>query len=407
MSSRIAWSRKSLDELAAFYWSDVAGDLERLGHDPQERPGYDLLREAGYSGLARALRRDHDQTLTSFFEEVVGLDDPDESGDYWTFVTDERTREALRSYVAAQRRRSKRRESTVRSKRSRLRRYVETYADVHGTDDLISPLAEPASQPAEIERAETVLDRLDDELSTDNSKFQLLYDVRGFYDRLVDRSRATYNPLASTDYEDGWQREDPENPALSAEQVRRLHDAAATREERLVVVGLAGWGLRPDELVGLHVSQVELADEPYLSFESRKNGPGEVNVVFGLDALAERVDELSSEDWNGYLFPSARSETGHLSRNTLRWRFKSVADRAGVTVDGATATPKHARRFWYTTYTGAVAALAAQVRQVAADQGSADPEVVMRKYVPDGKLRSYRRGMMRDALEEAFEEPSG
>jgi len=52
---------------------------------------------------------------------------------------------------------------------------------------------------------------------------------------------------------------------------------ATTSRDQLLVVALAGWGLRASEVAALHVSQfnrdVPDDDVPYIAFESRKNGP--------------------------------------------------------------------------------------------------------------------------------------
>jgi len=101
------------------------------------------------------------------------------------------------------------------------------------------------------------------------------------------------------------------------------------------VVGLAGWGLRASEVAALHVSQfhrdVPGDDVPFITFESRKNGPGEVSLLYGMDVLDSRIDEPAhDETWTGYLFPSSQGETPYVTRDTIRNWFQNLALEAGL-----------------------------------------------------------------------------
>lgn len=58
------------------------------------------------------------------------------------------------------------------------------------------------------------------------------------------------------------------------------------------VVALGGFGLHRSAVAGLHVSQRSLDGDLHIAFEERKNGPGEVSILYGEDSLADRVDEL-------------------------------------------------------------------------------------------------------------------
>jgi len=77
-----------------------------------------------------------------------------------------------------------------------------------------------------------------------------------------------------------------------------MQTSETTREQLLVVAALAGWGLRASEVAALHVSQfhrdVPGDDVPFITFESRKNGPGEVSLLYGMDVLDSRIDEASA-----------------------------------------------------------------------------------------------------------------
>ncbi len=406
-SRRYNWSRMDLNELVDLYWQDIAPKRYRDGFDEdRDIPTYDWLTEHGYSGIAYALREHHDLTPKQFFVDVVGLED-EESEEWEWNVEHEPTVNALELYLNSIRTRGGRAESTVETHRTRLAKWVRTYRELHETDALLEPLSELDQQPGEIERCLAVLDVFDEELSTDRSKLEYLHVVRAWYAFVKRRKYAKYNPLSEAGEEFGWEASEPDPQALSASQVRRIYSEVDSPEAELLVVALAGWGLRPSEVAALHVDQVVLdAEDSHLSFGDgeRKNGPGEVTLLYGVNVVAERIDALSDrETWNGYLFPSRSSSTGHVSVSTIRRRFKQLADIAKVVVDGDTPTPKMGRRFWYSAYQEAVGEVLEGLEGVAEDQGSSSTEVVLRNYLSREQERKARRRRMYEKLEAAFE----
>ena len=408
MSGSINWSRHSLEELAELYWSEIAPALRRAGYDPHQPPSYRTLGELGYSGIEYTLREHHDLGPKEFFVDVVDLEDDttaDAPGFEWG-IEDEETLEALQTYL---RRRSRRKwsDATADTVRARLARYARIYADIHGTADLLSLVESEDDRQEGRRKALAVFDVFDEELSTDASKLKYLGDVSGWYDWLSTSGRAAYSPLANAAHEFDWERSEPDNAALEAADVAALVDAAERVEEHLLVVGLCAWGLRPNELAKLHTSNLVLDPHEgpeYLSFDERKNGPGTVTMVFGVRTLEERIDELAADrTWAGYLFPSTQSSSGHVIAETIANRFRALAERAGVTVHGETPSAKMGRRFWYSTYASAKAAVLDDLDDIAEEQGSSSAEVVYRNYLSESERRGLRRKHMREALAEAFE----
>lgn len=399
------WSRKSLDELESFYWDTIAPAMDRDGMDPtRDVPTYDWLTDHGWSGIAYALREKHGLTPRQFFVDIVGLGDDDADDGYDWNIEDDATIEAFESYLDMLDSRRGLADSTIPTRRTHLARFARVYRDHHGTAALLAELDDRDAEPDEISRCLEVLDEFDDELATDGTKLKYLQTVRAFYDYLVDFRRARYNPVENAAKQFRWEQGQPDNRTMSAEQVRAVYTAASDLEERLLVLGLAAWGLRPNELASLDASQLVLSgDDPHISFEARKNGPGTVALLYGVDAIAERIDTLSDDDWNGALFPSSRSSTGHIARETVNRRFKRLARDAGVTVDGETPTAKLCRRFWYTTYQEAVEEMLSQLEGVAADQGSKSADVVMSNYLSEERRRSFRRQAMRERLATVFD----
>lgn len=404
--TRVRWSRMSLEELQSFWSDEIEPALERAGVDLEERPSYQQVADAGYSGIAYALREHHDMTLTDFLA-TVGYERFDSSGAYQWGIDDETTVDELESYLETLERRRQLATSTVRTKQSRLATYARIYREVHGQADLVDRVADAADESDEIRRALVVFDELNYELGTDASKLRYLSDVSQFYDHLGRRAKAAFNPVEHIDEEYNWSREEPDNAALAGRQVSRLYDAAESQSEELIVLALCAWGLRRNEVAALHASQLVLdGDDPHIAFgDERKNGPGTVALIYGVPDLRERIDRLGDDDpeWSGYLFPSSRASSGHVTGETVHVRFQRLAERAGVRVRGEVPTSKMGRRFWYTTYNQAITNLRENLDVIAAEQGSSDSSVVLKNYLSEEERRQYRREFMREQLEEVFE----
>lgn len=406
------WTTKDLDALERFYDDDVTATMQADGLSPSsETPTYSWMVENGFSGFIKALRRDHDLTPTEFYTRI-GAGDADEENEYWG-VGHDLVRDILDSYIDELLNRRGHPETTVYPLRSRLKKYVQLYVEVNETADFITPLRDESERPDEIDRALAVFDILNEVLGTPASKFKYLEDTRRFYKHLIRSGHALYNPLDEMERRFGWDRPEWDNPALDREQIRTLYSAAETPEEEFMVVGLAAWGIRPSELCALHTRQLDLNPEddeqPYIRFADgeRKNGPGTVSLLAGVDALHTRINELADDaEWDGYLFPSSSATAGHITTGTLRRWFTDVASRADVTVAGETPTPKLCRRFWYSIYGEVVRDLAEQFEPIAADQGSSSAEVVLSNYLSETERRTHRRAAMESELSTLFIEGS-
>jgi len=73
-------------------------------------------------------------------------------------------------------------------------------------------------------------------------------------------------------------------------------------ENRLLVLALCAWGLRPNGVAYLRVRQFVLdisTDEvPYITFEA-KNGPGEVSLLYGKEVLEDRIAMFADHERSG------------------------------------------------------------------------------------------------------------
>ncbi|EMA36300.1 tyrosine-type recombinase/integrase [Halobiforma nitratireducens] len=400
----IRWSRMSLTELRTFWAEEIEPALERAGVDLAERPSYEQVADAGYSGIAYALREHHDMTLVEFLS-TVGYEEPGSPTAYQWGIDDDATIDELESYLETLERRRQLATSTVRTKQSRLATYARLYREVHGEADLVDRAADASNESDEIRRALVVFDELNYELGTDASKLRYLSDVSQFYEHLGRRAKAAFNPVEHIDEEYNWSREEPDNAALTGRQVSRLYDATDAQSEELIVLALCAWGLRRNEVAALHTSQLVLeGDDPHIAFgDERKNGPGTVALIYGTADLTARIEQLEDDSaWSGYLFPSSRSASGHITGETVQARFQRLAEDAGVRVQGELPTSKMGRRFWYTTYNRAMTNLRENLDVIAAEQGSSDSAVVMKNYLSEDERRQYRREFMREQLEDVF-----
>jgi integrase len=409
--SQYQWSRKSLDELVDLYYSEIRPAMREADYDPDHgRPSYEWLAEHGFSGLSYTLQEHHDLTVKEFFVEEVGLGDntprdyDDDSGYDWE-IRNDKTLEAIKRYLSTQRDRGELAESTVESRRSRLAEYARIYERLHGPVSLTRNLDDIEERSSENDRCMAVFDVLKERLSTDQSRLKYLGDVQQFYDYQVRFQGAKYNPLDGANDQFRWEIDNPDNKTVDAEGMGDIYEAAESIEEKLLVLALGAWGLRPNEVASLTLDQFVLDDdeENRIVFEQRKNGPGEVAVLFGVGILKQRIVDLEEPGWDGHLFPSGRSASGHITPQTVTNRFKQLAEAACVTVEGEIPTAKMGRRFWYTTYNDAVKQMMEGLEGIAADQGSSSTEIVSQNYLSEAEKRRYRRDSMRDELKGVFE----
>jgi hypothetical protein len=411
----VSWTLLDLDEIVDAYWSVVAPAMREDGLDPEaDRPTHAWLSANGFRGLIYALREYHDRTFGDFWSEDLGLERRAASYDWGT--AHEPTVDLLEAYVESRRERGELSDSSAETLRYRLAKYVRAYGDVNDGADLLTPVARDGDAPAyeATDAAWAAFDRLDEALAPRTTR-RIHEAVDDWYAHLVRRKRAAVNPVSGLEDEYRWRRRtdsadgSPANPALDAAHVRALYEATATPSERLLVVALCGWGLRSGEVATLHRSQLVLdptnGDVPYVDFGERKNGPGQVSILYGRDAATDRLAELGERaSWNGYLFPSSRAASGHRTRQTILNRFDDLADRAALPdgIAGEKPVPQMARRFWYDAYSATQEAILADVGEIAAEQGSASAEVVLREYLSPERRRRLRRKYMRERLEDAF-----
>jgi len=409
----VRWSTCSLQDFIQLYWDQVAPCLKAEGIDPStEKPTHQWFRDHDARSFLAALRRHHGRSFGKFWNTDLGLGNNDD-GYSWA-TSNEQTVDALERFLDRRQSRYGLSTSSVDTLRTRLNLYVRAYREANDTDDLLSPIQRNRDTPAyeAVDACYGAFDWLNEGVEREYSA-QTLQRVRrivdAWYQHLVGRRIASMNPASGLYEEFKWEIQDSPTPSLSADHIRQLMGVATTSRNQLLVVALAGWGLRASEVAALHVSQfnrdVPDDDVAYIAFESRKNGPGEVSVLFGLDTLDVRINKLSDdESWDGYLFPSSQGNTPHVTRDTIRNWFQKLASEAELPerIQGERPSPQLCRRFWYDAYTAVLEGVLEGVEEIAAEQGSSDPKVIMENYLSETRSRRVRREFMREQLAEIF-----
>lgn len=402
----------TLDELEERYWNDVAPDLRADGMDPEEdRPTYRWLSENGHRDLIYALREYHGLSFGDFWTQTLGVT-AGEDGYNWS-IEHEETLNEVESYISQKVNWS---ESTADTHRQRLNRYLAAYYAENGEEDVLAAVRPESDVPPRnaVDACWDAFTRLEEDEGLSGSTIDRIYrSVDAWYSYLLARRAIALNPADGLRDVRGWGQDDgtSDSPiALEADDVRALYDAAKNNRDRVLVVALCAWGLRTSEVAALHVDQLHLDGEtPYVDFDVRKNGPGTVTVVYGKHDAQVRCSLLKDDDWNGYLFPSDRSATGHVGRGAVLEWFRDLCSSAGIEeIEGEPPVPKMGRRYWYNAYSETLGDILEFIGKAAEeDQGSKDPRVVMEDYLDDDRERELRRRFMRARLSDAFDEREG
>jgi integrase len=405
----VRWTTCDLDDFQDLYWNRIAPLLEADGVDPsEEKPTQAWIADHGARAYVAALRRHHDRAFGEFWQEDLGLGGDDT---YEWATTHDETVDVLEGFLDQRARRYDLANSSVSALRSRLNVYVDAYTTSNETENLLAPVARESDVPAyeAVDACYAAFDHLKDSDYSARTLQRVRRAVDTWYQHLVGRRIAGLNPASGLYDEFKFDVEPSSTPALSAEQIRALAEAAETTRERLLIVALAAWGLRASEVASLHIDQIHRPDgddSPYLGFEERKNGPGEVSLLYGLDVVDDRVDEFldDQDEWAGYLFPSNQGSDPHVTRERVWAWFRELADCADLPneIDGEQPSPQHCRRFWYDTYSAVLEQVLDGVEEIAAEQGSDDPQVVMENYLSDERARTVRREFMKERLTSAF-----
>lgn len=371
---------------------------------PRDYPAVRWLDNNGYSHLRWILSEKHDMGVPEFF--ILLTSAGGSRGFEWA-IDDVATIERAKAYLDDQAECRDWESSTKRTNRSRLNEVLRRFAAEYGDDSVLALANNPEIEPEVYRAFKQVCKSLRAELSSHDSAHSHLRAAHRYFEWLDRAGRIEYDPMDGIEDEFRWDWSTEATP-LSDQQVRRLWIAAETDEERMLVIGYCVWGVRTKELPGIHVSQFDFdSNDPSITFgeQARKNGQGTVTLMFGLDALADLLDDRDRQsDWNGYLYPSNKQERSFLCAKQMRKRFKKLCRRAGVTIEGKPATPKQGRSFYYNILTEAETDLLEMAGEIAKEQGASDPKSVRDYYLTPERRRWYRRVFFRHRIRQVLPE---
>ena len=397
-------------------WSHDLSALQEVGEEalvawrnqhpqsPRDYPAVRWLDNNGYSHLRWLLSEKHDMGVQEFF--ILLTSAGGSRGFEWA-IGDVATIERAKAYLDDQAECRDWESSTKRTNRSRLNEVLRRFAEEYGEDSVLALANNPAVK-SEVYRAfKEVCKNLRAELSSHDSAHSHLRAAHRYFEWLDRAGRIEYDPMEGIEDDFRWDWSAEPTP-LSEQQVRQLWIAAETNEERMLVIGYCIWGVRTQELPGTHVSQFDFnSNDPCIEFgeRARKNGQGTVTLMFGLDALAGLLDDRDRQsDWNGYLYPSSNQERSFLCAKQMRKRFKKLCLKAGVTIQGEPATPKHGRSFYYNILVDAETDLLEMAGEIAKEQGASDPKSVREYYLTSERRRWYRRVFFRHRIQQILPE---
>jgi len=397
-------------------WDHDLNSLQKVGEEiieewelehaqsPRDYPPVRWLTDNGYSHLRWVLREKHDMGTPEFF---VLLTSSGGSEEYEWKIDDVATIERAKTYIDDRIDCRDWEATTTHTQRAQINEILHRFALEYGDDRIIAIANNPELQAEVYESFKEVVKSLREDLTSDNSAHQYVRAGHRFFEWLDRSHRIVYDPMENIEDEFRWKWSTESTP-LSPEQVRKLWLAAETPEELMLVVGYCIWGLRTKELPAIHIDQISLgAHDPHIKYGKfdRKNGEGQVSLIFGLDALANLVDKRAmTPSWNGFLFPSEKESRSALTGKQMRRRFKTLSRKAEVMVNGDVPTPKLGRAFYYNIQADAESDLLEMAGKIAKEQGAKDAKAVRDAYLSSEKRRRYRRIFFRKYIRQILPE---
>ena len=380
-------------------------------HD-RDWPTVEWLVNNGYSHLRWIVEQKHDMTIPVFFAMIVGaggddtewelpIDDPD---------TVNRTIEYLDRYERYREWRS----ATKQTQYYLLKRVFAEYQSHTGREDIVDVANQCTHKTDTFDTFVEIIYQIKQDAQSDLSAYQYLRAIQRFYESLARRYIVEYNPTQGVEDEIGFDLSAGESNPLSPQQIADLFEAAETVTEHMLIIGYVFWGVRRKELPSMHQSQVDWTeDHATISFADadRKNGAGTVTIIFGERYLREQFERLSRYDtWDGHLIPAENDKSKPMKPEKAGRKFKELAERADVIVDGEYVTPNNGRSTWNELHARAGAVQMEIVDEYKHLQGSDDTEAATGYHTEEFReeLRQwlFRKKCRSIVPEEVFESES-
>lgn len=373
------------------------------GKKPNIKPLHSWLREHGFTGIQNYASR-RNKTVDDVLLNECEFEPRERKPLPGTHAE---TKRLVRQWLEAEITDfSRLRTSSTGNEWTCMRKLIKICKEKLGSGNLIRPARAPPGK--DVQLTIKIFRGLNEELESEGARYNYASSLDYFYDYLDLIGKADSNPARDLLPRMGWtyEREPPEM-VLTPQQVRSCWEVTETLEEKILILCLAGCGLRTNGLLIIKACEdvhYDRADPIITLDDQRKNLQGTVPIMVGVGYFEKYIEQLATDDdWNGMLFPSELSEDGSRSDTWVREQIEDIVERAGVTFpDGTQPTPKHFRRFWYNEYIEAYQSYMAMVQDVANIQGSESGRVVNKHYLSTHHERDHFRRYAQTHFETAF-----
>lgn len=371
------------------------------GLDPNKKPSHKWLRNNGHRQFLRRVR-DLGYTPDEFLIQECGFEPPKKGFP----CNDTELKRELEDWFEYEDNVATRRNGrTIDDARCHLRRIMEISGEYAGTHNLLKFGRGDISICTR--RAMLLMEGLAEEFENEGTRSNYVTTFRDFIQAKCQKKVIYHDVITPLVERNGWTTERSRPQYLpSASLVKSYYNACNTLTEQMVILSLAGFGLRPSDTEKEHMDQLLVleADTPHLAFsQDRKNGVGKVPIVKGLSVIREYKSRLEMDpEYEGSFFPSDRRACGSRSTQWIRDTVERIGQRVDETMDnGEKPKPKDLRQFWYTTFLTAWCEWLDRCNNVGDMQGTSAPLSVS-TYAGDAPWFDTYVSYVEPILNEAF-----
>lgn len=343
------------------------------GLDPRIKPTHEWLRENGHRQFLRRAR-ELGYTPDEFLLEKCGFEPPQAEFP----CDDSELEEEIEQWLEYEANVNDRiNGGSIDDARSHLRQIMKIAEEYAGTSNLLK--FGRGERGVCTNRAMLLMRGLAQEFENGGTRRNYVTTFRDFMQHKFDEDVIEHDPITPLVDRSGWTHERSRPKYVpSTSLVRSYYEACETLVEQMVILSLAGFGLRgsdseDEDLDDLLVLDAEI---PHLAFsKDRKNGVGRVPIVKGLAVVEEYRSRLKEDpNYNGSVFPSDQRECGSRCPQWIRDTVERIGERTDATLEnGKKPTPKHFRQFWYTHFLTAWSEWLDRGDKVGEMQGTSSP----------------------------------
>lgn len=323
------------------------------GLNPEEKPTHRWIRKNGHRQFLRRVR-ELEYSPDEFLLNECGFEEPSKEMP----CTDPELRAEVEDWLNYEDNVNERiNEDSVGDARCHLRRVMEISQEYVGTGNLLR--YGRGDRGTCTSRAKQLMRGLKKEFDNSGTRSNYVTTFRDFIQAKRTEHVIDYDMITPLVENNGWthERSRPEY-VPSASLVKSYYEACETLTEQMVILLLAGCGLRPSdtEREDLRELFVLESENPHLAFSNeRKNGVAKVPIIVGLPVIYEYISKIKSDpEYEGGVFPSDDRDCNSRDPQWIRDTVERIGERTDVTMgNGQKPTPKDFRQFWYTKFLSA------------------------------------------------------